>query len=303
MRDALPEEITFRKLEILLAYMDAGTLTRAAQALGINPVSVHRALHSLEDALRCPLFRAEGRNLMPTSAASVLAGTAHAALKVMREGVNATRAAGGYLADSVCIGSLYSLGVRTIPGLVTALKLRRPSLQTDVSMGSNVELLTKLRAFTVDAALMVLPDSAQDIESIPLFEDQVFFAAPANSKYAQMDSIDLGACGSERFVSLTEGFATRNDFAATFAKAGYTPQVALQVGDIFTLINFVSGGVGCTLLPGRVRDVLNGSVQLIPLHPRFAVRQQIGLSYLRARERDPNLLTLASACRLLLGSE
>ena len=44
----IDEDITFRKLEILLAFMETGNLARAAERLDISTVSVHRALHSLE---------------------------------------------------------------------------------------------------------------------------------------------------------------------------------------------------------------------------------------------------------------
>ena len=74
----------------------------------------------------------------------------------------------------------------------------------------------------------------------------------------------------------------------------------MQTGDIFSLMNLVSGGLGCTLLPGRVRDVFQHKVQLIPLQAKYAMRQTIALNFLRTRERDPNLLTLLSVCRLSL---
>ena len=66
----IDEDITFRKLEILLAFMETGNLARAAERLDISTVSVHRALHSLETGMRCALFRHEGRNLHPTDAAA-----------------------------------------------------------------------------------------------------------------------------------------------------------------------------------------------------------------------------------------
>jgi len=69
-------------------------------------------------------------------------------------------------------------------------------------------------------------------------------------------------------------------------------------GDHAAAINRSIGGIGCTLLPGRVRDVFPHKVQLIPVQPKFLMRQTIGLSFLRSRERDPNLLALASVCRL-----
>jgi LysR family transcriptional regulator, malonate utilization transcriptional regulator len=72
----IDEEITFRNLEIILAFMKAGDLTRAAEQLGLSTVSVHRALHSMETGMRCSLFRLEGRNLQPTDAAHALTDAA-----------------------------------------------------------------------------------------------------------------------------------------------------------------------------------------------------------------------------------
>ncbi|HCV75423.1 MAG TPA: LysR family transcriptional regulator, partial [Pseudomonas sp.] len=49
------DDLTLRKLEIFLAFMRSRNLARAAAELGTSHVSVHRAIHSLENALRCPL--------------------------------------------------------------------------------------------------------------------------------------------------------------------------------------------------------------------------------------------------------
>jgi len=298
MQNRISEEITFRKLEVLLAYMETGNLTRAAELLDVSTVSVHRALHSLEEGVRCTLFRHEGRNLLPTDAAQVLAEVARDVLKLMADGITSTRQAGGYASDSIKIGSLYSLTIRAVPTLIMGIKLRKPELQTELILGSNADLLQKLRQGIVDATLMAVPEGEADIESIPLFDDDIYFAAPVGSRYAKLDFVDLSACADERFVSLSEGFATYSGFIDAFRVAGFTPNIAMKVGDIFSLMNLVSGGIGCTLLPGRVRDVIPNKVQLIPLQPRFLMRQHIGLNFLRTRERDPNLLVLASVCRL-----
>ena len=298
MQDRISEEITFRKLEVFLAYMSAGNLTRAAEALDVSTVSVHRALHSLEEGVRCQLFRHEGRNLTPTDAAQVLADFARDVLKLMTDGVQATREAGGYCSDRIRIGSLYSLTIATVPRVIIDLKLRKPQLQTELILGSNADLVAKLKNGEIDALLAAAPASDPDIETIALFEDDIFFAAPVGSRYAKMDAVDLRACADERFVSLGEGFVTFSGFVDAFRVAQFTPNVVMKVGDIFSLMNLVSGGVGFTLLPGRVRDVFKDKVQLIPLQPRYLMRQTIGLSFMRTRERDPNLLALSSACRM-----
>jgi LysR family malonate utilization transcriptional regulator len=112
-----------------------------------------------------------------------------------------------------------------------------------------------------------------------------------------MEAVDLSACAGERFVSLTEGFVTFSGFVEAFRVAGYQPNVVMQTGDIFSLMNLVHGGVGYTLLPGRVRRALPAGVELIPLAEPYRMRQTIAMHFLRTRERDPNLLALLAVCR------
>jgi len=297
MPPRIDEEITFRKLEILLAFMESGNLSRTADRLGISTVSVHRALHSLETGTRCTLFRLEGRNLQPNDAARALAEVARDVLRTMTEGIRSTREIAGYASERIRIGSLYSLTSGTVPALIMGLKLRKSDIQTELVLGSNSDLLRKLREGVVDAALMGLPEDAGDVESQLLFEDDIFFAAPAGSRYADQREIDLGACADEHFVSLSEGFVTYSGFMEAFDIAGFTPNVVMKTGDIFSLMHLVGGAIGCTLLPGRVRAALPANVRLIPLQANFLMRQKIALCFLRTRERDPNLLSLLAASR------
>lgn len=297
MAGLLDEEITFRRLEMLLAFLETGNLARAAERLDVSTVTVHRALHSLEAGVRCSLFRHEGRNLLPTEAAQALADVAREVLRQMHEGIRATREIAGYAADRIRIGSLYSLTSGTVPALIMGLKLRKPDLQTELVLGSNADLLQRLRGGTIDAALMGASEDQGDLESQLLFEDEIFFAAPTGSGYEKLPEVDLAACVDERFVSLTEGFVTYTRFMDAFRVAGFMPEVVMKTGDIFSLMNLVGGGIGCTLLPGRIRSVLPAQVALIPLEPRYRMLQRISLTFLRTRERDPNLLSLLAACR------
>ena len=60
----IDEELTLKKYRFL-AFMRCGNLSKTAAEMQLSNVSVHKALHSLESALRCPLFKNEGRNLIP----------------------------------------------------------------------------------------------------------------------------------------------------------------------------------------------------------------------------------------------
>lgn len=296
----IDEELTLKKLEVFLAFMRTGNLARAAAELQTSNVSVHRAIHSLESALRCPLFKHEGRNLTPLESAYVLEERAQKLIQDVVESVRLTREAAGFSAERFKLGSLYSLTVKTVPQLIMGLKIRRSELNIDLIMGSNIDLLYKLKNMEVDAILVSLDDSVNDpdCEHIALFSDDIFLATPADSPFAQRTEVDLAEVRDETFITLTQGFATHQDGVRVFKQAGFEPKVAMQVNDIFTLLSMVSSGVGYALLPGRIAAVYENRVKLIPLQEKYRLQQHIGVVFLKAKERDPNLLALLAECRM-----
>jgi LysR family malonate utilization transcriptional regulator len=263
---AIDEGITLKKLEVFLSFMQHGNMARVAEAMAQSTVSVHRALHTLEEAVRCPLFRREGRNLIPLKAAHTFAEHAKKVLLECEDGVRRTREAAGFNATRLKLGSLYSLTVSTIPKLLVGLKLRRPELDIDLVMGSNKELLECLEDGRADAIVVARFEDGDDEDwvSLPLFYDDIYFAAPIGSPYAKAACIDLAEVVKERFVGLADGFATARDFGQAFAKVGRLPEMTMLVNDIFSLINLISGGIGYGLLPGRIGP-FSPRLQLIPL--------------------------------------
>jgi LysR family malonate utilization transcriptional regulator len=296
---AIDEAITLKKMEVFLAFMTLNNMARVSESLGQSTVSVHRALHSLEEALRCPLFKHEGRNLIPLQTAYTFAEYAKRIVDECEEGVRKVRDAGGFNAPRLKMGALYSLTLRCIPQLVIGLKLRKPELDIDLTMGSNRELLQSLVDGQLDAIVVGLHGENENngLVSVPLFYDDIFLAAPVGSPYAGNNHIDLQDFRAEKFVTLSDGFATTEDFRHCFELAGFIPNIAMRVQDIFSLINLISGGIGYSLLPGRVGE-FSSRIELIPLEERYASRQQITLLLPKNRERDPNLLALAAECRM-----
>ena len=296
---AIDDEITLKKMEVFLAFMRMNNLARVSELLGMSAVSVHRALHSLEEGLRCPLFKREGRNLIPLKTAYVFAEHAQRAIDACAAGVKEVRDVSGFNAPRLRIGSLYSLTLRCIPQIIIGLKLRKPTLDINLTLGSNRELLSGLAEGRLDAIIIGLkePPAGHELVSVPLFNDVVYLAAHVGSPYAGSAEIDLEQMRDEKFVTLGEGFVTSESFRQAFQRSGYKPQIAMEVGDIFSLINLVSEGIGYGLLPGRI-GAFSSRIELIPLAEKYASHQQVTLMFPVSRERDPNLLALAAECRM-----
>lgn len=295
---AIDEEITLKKMEVFLSFMKLGNMTKVSEQMGLSAVSVHRALHSLEDGLRCPLFRKDGRALIPLATAYAFAEHAARAVDECEEGVRRARDLAGFGATRIKIGCAYSLTVRTIPQLVYGLKTRRAELDVDLTLGSTRELVKKLKDDDLDAVIVVMVGEADDpdLTALDLFQDEVCFAAPVGSPFAGRTEIDLIETVNEKFVALQDDFLTMQSVHSTFHQAGFTPNIVMRAGNLFSLANLVAEGFGYGLLPRRV-GLFTTQVQLIPLQERYAIRQQIRLLIPKARERNPNLLELVAQSR------
>ncbi|QWD70975.1 LysR substrate-binding domain-containing protein [Polynucleobacter sp. UB-Siik-W21] len=296
----LNDEVTLRKLEILCSFVRTGSLVKTADELKLSSVSIHKALHSLEVGIGCPLFIKEGRQLKALPAAIYLAEASVDLLDDVDRVLKKTRAKAGVESSQIRLGSMYSLTANIIPRIIMGTKIRRPDLDIDLYLGSNEDLMKKLTEGNIDAVVIAAPTnhSLEGIEMVPLFEDQLFFASSKNNKPKESD-IDLSKYESEKFLTLQDGFATTSGFYDAFHLAGFMPNVVMKVGDIFSLMNMVSGDMGRTLLPGRVRALMGDAIEFTPLLPKYQVTQRIALMYLQANESNPNILALAAEARML----
>lgn len=253
----LNEELTLRKLEILCSFVRTGSLSRTAEELHLSSVSIHKALHSLESGIGCPLFVKEGRQLKALPAAIYLAEASNDLLSDVDRILKKTRAKAGVESGQIRLGSMYSLTANIIPRMIMGTKIRRPDLDIDLFLGSNEELMKRLTEGSVDAVVIAVPtqDLPEGVQVVSLFEDQLFLASSKGSKPATAD-IDLSEYQHEKFLTLQDGFATTSGFYEAFQLAGFKPNVVMKVGDIFSLMNMVSGDLGHSLLPGRVRALM-----------------------------------------------
>ena len=297
----ITSDITFRKLSIFMTFMEKGNIARTAETLGLSGVSVHRALHTLEENVRCPLFTHKGRNLIALPSAWTLLEYCQEVMQVMERGLEESRKIAGIGQGRLRVGTLYSLTMETVPRLIMGMKLRRPDLELDLTMGSNDTLLHLLDEGSLDAILISISESDIDrntLEVLPLFHDDIFLAAPASARLNNSDLADLRDYKDQKFVSLAEGFATYAGFQDAFQIAGFEPEIVTRVNDIFSMLSLVQAGVGFTLMPGRMKKVYENSVQLLKLAQPYQMQQLIAIVFARNREQDPSLRALAAEGRM-----
>ena len=121
-------------------------------------MSVHRALYSLEEGARCALFRHQGRTLVSTEAAHVLAEVDWKVLRSMNSDLRATRTAGGSGTGRFKIGACYSPTSSWCRSSSSSCGTACQGLETVLTLGSNAELLGKLREGHIDTSSQQLDE-------------------------------------------------------------------------------------------------------------------------------------------------
>ncbi len=270
--------ITLKKLEVFLVYLETLSMAKAAERLNMTGVGVHRALHSLEDCLRCKLFLSEGRNLKPMQSAFVFKDYATQILEHLEIAANHCREVADGERMTLRIGTLYSLTPQFMPSVISKLAVQHPNIRIEMTTNSNKRLLERLKANLVDVIIISTPADfcTQTFYSEFLFEDEAFIVTSPEVGLDEKTPIDLQSLKSEQFVTLADGFATFKGLQQATARAGFTPKLALQVHDIFTMGGLVRAGVGYSLMPGRTRTMFP-DLHFTPLQEKYRVEQQISL--------------------------
>ncbi|ABM05343.1 transcriptional regulator, substrate-binding of LysR family protein [Psychromonas ingrahamii 37] len=296
----LNENITLKKLHIFLTFMKCRTMNKTAEMLNMSTVSIHRAIHSLETELQCPLFQQQGRLLSPLDSAKTLEIEAKILLKQLGRTISETQETAGIFSAHFKLGSIYSLTFNSIPALITSMKKQDKKLEIELTTSSNKYLFKKLTALELDVIVVSLDAPLLDPSLIffPLFEDHLALAVPVNDPLASYSSIALADIKNCPFVMLSKGFATAQDVLRTFEKAQIKPNVVMEVNDIFSLISMVSTGLGYSLLPNRIARILNDKVKLIPLHEQDKIKQTITMVCLASRSKEPKILAFTKQCHL-----
>lgn len=131
----MTSELELRQLRTFIAVIEAGTLTRAAQVLGVAQSTVSESVASLERALGARVFERAGRSLGLTGEGRALVPWARKMLALERETRAGLAAAGGRAKSTLLVGAVESVSTYLLPPITTALRQAWPRLRIDVEMG------------------------------------------------------------------------------------------------------------------------------------------------------------------------
>lgn len=241
-----------RKLQILRALRDTGTVTAAAAALRMTPSAVSQQLAALSKQIGTPVMEARGRGVRLTGAAHVLLRHAEVVFaQLERAGAELDGYARGE-AGVVRIGAIATSITRLVVPAARLLRRDAPGITLSVREAEAAEVYEELAAGAVDLALSLAVDAptARDTRFVlsPLLTDPLDIALPATHPLAAAPGLRLAQLAEEPWIFGSRG-PWREITLAACADAGFVPEQAHAAADWPAIFALVAAGMGIALVP------------------------------------------------------
>lgn len=120
---------TFRHLATLLAIVEAGSFTAAAERLDVNRAAISKRVAQMEAELGLPLFERSTRRVTLTPAGQVLLAHYRAASDALQTGLEEAREAMSIVKGRVSISCTSSLAIHWLGPLLHDFAISRPEIQ------------------------------------------------------------------------------------------------------------------------------------------------------------------------------
>ncbi|PYT92398.1 MAG: hypothetical protein DMG36_15165 [Acidobacteria bacterium] len=239
------------QLELFLAVMDSPSMTRAAEKIHLSPGAVSLQLHNLADELHTELFVRRGKRLIPTPAALRLAERAKEVVKLMghiqQEFENdVTKDMRPFHFATGVTTLIYQLGRP-----LRQLRARFPQAEIRITVGVTEEMVAGLLDRRFDLALISLPVPEDNLQIIPLFDEELLIVRPSMKKTASSHIGSLRPAELENvpFLLYPKRSNVRRVIDGFFKEIGVQPKAQMEADDTEAIKRLVESGFGYSILP------------------------------------------------------
>ena len=269
------------QLRYFCAVAETGSFSRAAEQSHVAQPSLSQQILKLEDELGARLFDRLGRSIRLTDVGKTFLPRARAVLRELEAAKGDVVERKDSVGGAICVGVIPTVAPYFLPPHLTFLTREFPQARLTVVEEITPVLLERLRAGTVDVAILALPIRGHEFDAFPLLTERLYAALPKKHALAQRRSLSLKDLREEPFLLLRDGHCFRDTAVAACDRARLNPQIIFESGQFSSILSMVGTGMGVSIVPEMAIEK-NGQCRYVPLADDEAART-IGAVVLRGR--------------------
>ncbi|HUS61007.1 MAG TPA: LysR substrate-binding domain-containing protein [Acidimicrobiales bacterium] len=270
-----------RQLATIVAVAEQGSFSAAAVALHTVQSNVSAHIARLEKDLGTSLFdRAAGA--LTEEGQLVVERARRIAREVESLQADLT-ALHDVVAGTVRLGTIGTTARWLVPRLLAVIAERHPGVRLVVSEGTSTTLEPRLISGSIDIALLNLPLHVPELETEPMFEEDLLLVVPPTHPLAGADAVDITALDGLEMLLPPEGTPFRNELDLGLRAAGVTLRPKAELDGVRLIASLTFEGHGPAILPATaLPSWLRGEWRAIRV--QGLSRRRVGLA-LKRRSR------------------
>ncbi|MDA3626489.1 LysR family transcriptional regulator [Saccharopolyspora sp. WRP15-2] len=254
-----------RRLLILRALADHGTVRAAAERLYLTPSAVSQQLTALENEVGQPLLVRQGRRVRLTAAGELLVEHAKAVLAELERAEASLAACAEGTVGTVEVASFASAITQVVAPAIVALRGRAPDVRVLVRDAEAHNSLMMLLAGEIDIAISMeytstLQADARRVTRFPLYTEPFDVVLPRDHALADASEVALGELREAEWIAPLPGNPCRAVAQVCCENAGFVPDITHTSDDFHAVEALVAAGTGVALVP---RTAISGDLGAI----------------------------------------
>jgi DNA-binding transcriptional LysR family regulator len=274
-------------LAMLVRVVDAGGVTRAAEAMYVSQPAVTQRLRRLERVLGARLVERQGRRLALTDAGQAILPLARQALQILERIPAAISEVQGLLRGEIILGASTTIGEFLLPKRLSAFGRAYPHITVRLHIANTQAIVERVLDHSLHAGFVGLRPTSSALVTVPFLADTIVLVAapshPLAGRRASPKELE-----QTRLLLREDGSATRAMALSALVRCGVDTDVAVGFGSNAAVRTAVLAGYGVAALSRAVvgDDLEQGRLKLVR-HQSWRCRRRFYI----IRRRDRRLTT------------
>ena len=262
--------MNLKQLRYFCEVVDMGSARAAAENLFVAPTAISMQLSQLEEHLGGLLFDRTSRPMRLTALGQFVYPKARELLssssRLAEEAKGMAQGELGWLGIGFTRSTLFSV----VPAAVRTMKAAYPKVRIDLGEVLTEHQSEKLRQGVIHVGISRTIGSVAmepDLAYLPLFDDPMVAALPADHPMAAKDSVCVGDFGALPFISYPKDPSSHFSRHVLYLlkMAGGRPYVGYEAQEIHTALGLVAAGLGVTVTGRSVAAQNRTDVRFLPI--------------------------------------
>jgi DNA-binding transcriptional LysR family regulator len=242
----------WHELKAFLTVVDAGSFSRAAEALHLTQPAVSKRIARLETSLATRLFDRVGRRIFLTDAGKTLEPRARQLLTQLNDTEKLLKNLDRRVDGRLCVATSHHIGLHRLAPVLQRFSRTHPEVQLDIEFVDSEAAHTLLRNAETELAVVTLdPEGPAELAYRPLWTDALVFIASADHPLAQHRIPPMTLLELAEAPAILPGMGTYTGriVAQRFATAEVPLKSSMSTNYLETIGMLVGIGLGWSVLP------------------------------------------------------